>query len=126
MSPQPRLNLAALDPTLACAIFPCMTGSEAKGPKPGNPLASALARWENEGGARRPLPEKDRDKRAALVEEEVRILQCLGAAVIMRWNDLPTNVQRELFRHAVSIGERHNTVELKEHIARFLHNHKNE
>jgi hypothetical protein len=100
-----------------------MTGSEAKGPKASN---SALARWDNEGGARRPLPEKDRDKRTALVEDEERILRGLGAAVITRWNDLSIDVQRELFRHAVSIGERHNTVELKEQIARFLHDHKND
>jgi hypothetical protein len=85
-----------------------------------NPLARALARWENEGG----VVEKDRDTRAALIEEEQHILQCLGAAVIMRWNSLPTDVQRELFAHAVSVGVPHDTAELKEQIARFLHNHK--
>ena len=85
-----------------------------------NPLARALARWENEGGSL----DSDWKKRAALVEEEERILQCLGAAVIRRWNNLPTEVQRELFASAVSVGEQLDTAELKEQVARFLHNHK--
>ena len=63
-------------------------------------------------------------KRTALVEEEEHILQCLGAAVVTRWNDLPTEVQRELFASAVSVSEPLHTTELKEQIARFLHNHK--
>jgi len=90
----------------------------------GGPLARALARWENKGGTPQPMSEKD--KRATLAEEEERVLQCLGAAVIMRWNNLPTEVQRELFEHALSMREPHNTPELKVQIARFLHKHKND
>ena len=100
-----------------------MIDKSPKGPKAGNPLARALARWENEGGTPQPMSEKN--ERAALAEEEEHILQYLGAAVIMRWNNLPTEVQRELFEHAVSMGESHNTPELKDQIARFLHKHKN-
>ena len=85
-----------------------------------NPLVRALSRWENEGGR----TDADWEKRAALVEEEEHILQCLGAAVVTRWNDLPTEVQRELFASAVSVTEPLHTTELKEQIARFLHNHK--
>lgn len=60
-----------------------------------NPLLRALSRWENEGGR----TDADREKRAALAkEEEALILQCLGAAVISRWNNLPTEVQRGTFR----------------------------
>ena len=86
-----------------------------------NPLVRALSRWENEGGR----TDADREKRAALAkEEEALILQCLGAAVISRWNNLPTEVQRELFASAVSVGEPLPTADLKEQIARFLHSHK--
>ena len=48
-----------------------------------------------------------------------------GGAVIMRWDNLPMEVQRELFASAVSLGEPLHMAELKEQIARFLHSHKN-
>jgi hypothetical protein len=86
-----------------------------------NPLVRALARWENEGGS----IDSDWEERTALVQEEEHILQCLGAAVITRWNNLPTEVQRELFASAVSLSEPLQTAELKQQIARFLHTHKN-
>jgi hypothetical protein len=86
-----------------------------------NPLVRALARWEWEGGS----VGADWEQRAALIQEEEHILHCLGAAVIMRWNNLPTEVQRELFASAASLNDPLPTVELKEQIARFLHNHKN-
>ena len=58
--------------------------------------------------------------------EADRILACLGAAVIMRWNTLPKKIQRELFEHAGSIGDLQQTTELKGQIARFLHDHKDD
>jgi hypothetical protein len=44
-------------------------------------------------------------------------LQCLGAAVATRWNDL-------LFASAATVSEPLHTTELKEQIARSLHNRK--
>jgi hypothetical protein len=85
-----------------------------------NPRVRALARWEWEGGGL----ESDWERRAALVQEEDHILQCLGAAVIVRWNALPMEIQRELFESAVSVTAPLPKAELKEHIARFLHSHK--
>jgi hypothetical protein len=85
-----------------------------------NPLVRALARWENEGGR----TDTDWEKRAALIQEEERTLHCLGAAVIMNWNNLPMEVQRKLFASAVSVSDPLPTAELKEQIARFLHSHK--
>lgn len=85
-----------------------------------NPLVRAVARWENEGGSL----DEDWQRRAALIQEEDRILRCLGAAVIMRWNNLPTEVQREIFSSAASLSEPLHAAELKEQIARFLHSHK--
>lgn len=90
-----------------------------------NPLARALARWENEGGATASA-EQDDDGRVVLSQAEQRILQCLGAAVIAQWAELPTDVKKALFEHAVSSGDPRHSVELREQIARFLHNHKNE
>jgi len=95
-------------------------GNESKASAKANPLVRALARWENEGGSL----DEDWKKRVGLIQEEDRILHCLGAAVIMRWNELPTEVQRELFTSAASLGDPLNAPELREQIARFLHTHK--
>ena len=53
-----------------------------------------------------------------------RILECLGAAVIMRWGTLPTKIQRELFEYAASPADLGQSAPPKGQIARFLHNHK--
>ena len=59
----------------------------------------------------------------ALAEGE-KIRECLVAAVIMRWNILPTKIQREVFVHATSLADLAQTAPSKGQIARFLHNHK--
>jgi hypothetical protein len=63
-------------------------------------------------------------KAVAKIEEYV--LRCLGAAVIMHWNLIPTQLQRELFDTAGSLGDVLKTVALRGQIARFLHDHKDE
>jgi hypothetical protein len=60
-----------------------------------------------------------------LLDAERRVLECLGAALVSEWNDLPTDVQRRLFEHAAS-GKSHGAAILKARIARFLHNHKDD
>lgn len=62
----------------------------------------------------------------AVAEIEEHILRCLGAAVIMQWNTIPTKLQRELFDTAGSLGDIPKTAALRGQIARFLHNHKDE
>lgn len=57
---------------------------------------------------------------------EEHILRCLGAALIMQWNTIPTKLQRELFDTAGSLGDLLKTAALREQIARFLHNHKDD
>ena len=69
---------------------------------------------------------KSRDSRRALAEQEEQILKCLGAAVLMRWNTVPTKLQRELFDCASTIGDLQQTAPFKGAIARFLHNHKDD
>jgi hypothetical protein len=86
--------------------------------------ADALARWDNEGGAAKRAPQEARDDMTSLANEEEHLLRALGAAVIMQWEDLPTDIQRQLFEHAISMGKLHHTVELKGQIARVLHKHK--
>ena len=92
----------------------------------GSDQNKAIARWDNEGGAPKGAPQEDRNELAPLTNEEEHILRCLGAAVIMQWNDLPTKIQRELFEHASSMGELNHTAELKGQVARFLHQHKDD
>ena len=72
------------------------------------------------------IAEQDRSRGAALAAEEEHVLRCLGAAVIMQWNTLPTLLQREIFDSAGSVGKLLETAALRGQIARFLHKHKNE
>jgi hypothetical protein len=72
------------------------------------------------------VAEQDRSRGAALADEEERVLRCLGAAIIMQWNALPTTLQREIFDTAGSIGKLLETAALRGQIARFLHKHKND
>jgi hypothetical protein len=83
---------------------------------------AGVARWEEEGGARRAAGAVTR----ALADTELDILERLGAAVVMEWNELPTDVQRVLFRHASAIKEPYDPAQLKARIARFLHDHKDD
>ncbi len=59
-------------------------------------------------------------------EAEERVLRCLGAAVIMQWNTIPTKLQRELFDTAGSVGDVLKSSELRAQIARFLHKQKDD
>jgi hypothetical protein len=78
----------------------------------------AVSSWENEGGAHQlPLP---------LAEDDERMLRRLGAAVILQWNSLPSEVQRRLFARASTVDIDHYAAPLNERIARFLHEHKND
>jgi hypothetical protein len=75
-----------------------------------------------------PSDEEPSESATALppIDDEDRILRCLGAAVIMRWNTIPTNLQRELFDNASSVGDLLEAGALKGQIARFLHKHKDD
>ncbi len=58
--------------------------------------------------------------------EEDHVLRCLGAALIMQWNALPTKLRKELFDKAGSMGDLLDTDGLRGQIARFIHKHKDE
>jgi hypothetical protein len=67
-----------------------------------------------------------------LTQDEERILRCLGAAVIMQWNTVPTKLKKELSDNASSLaglleaGAGEASAAVKGQIARFLHNHKDD
>ena len=71
------------------------------------------------------VPQLDADEmtidRRTAAEIEERVLRCLGAAVVMQWNAIPTKLRRELFDSAGSLGDVLKTTALRGHIARFLH-----
>lgn len=64
--------------------------------------------------------------REVLAAEEEHVLRCLGAALIMQWNSIPTQLQRELFDNAGSMGSLLDIQALRAQIARFLHKHKDD
>jgi hypothetical protein len=72
-----------------------------------------------------PPRRKRRDRDAAYAEQE-NILRCLGAAVMLKWNTIPTKLQRDLFEAASSIQDSERTAPLKDVLAQFLHDHKDD
>jgi hypothetical protein len=85
---------------------------------------TALREWEAEGGSLGSKPR--RRKHIGLGEQEQHLLRCLGGAVLMQWNELPTSIQRALFERAASLSKEDQTLALREQIARFLHDHKDD
>jgi hypothetical protein len=92
--------------------------NRAKGRRRDTPASGKI-----KSGTPKTRPRVYREK-TALAKEEEHILRCLGAAVIMQWNDLPRDVQRELFESAIAMGEPRLTLRLKGRISRFLHKHE--
>ena len=60
-----------------------------------------------------------------LEQQEEHILRCLGAAVVLRWDQWPQDVQKEVFDLAGSVGPLADATELRARIARFLHTYGN-
>jgi hypothetical protein len=61
-----------------------------------------------------------------LAAEEEYVLRCLGAALILHWNTVPTELRRKLFDSAGSMGSISDIGILRADIARFLHKHKDD
>jgi hypothetical protein len=88
---------------------------------------AALERWDNEGGAtEKTAPEAAVESGDRLTPAEHAVLHRLGAAVVARWNGLPTDIQRALFEAASSDGAPAAADEVRAQIARFLHHHKDD
>jgi hypothetical protein len=73
-----------------------------------------------------PVPGQSGFDKAPLSTEEEHILRCLGAALIMQWNTLPTDLQKKLFDSAGTMGDLLDTSALRGQVARFLHKHKDD
>jgi hypothetical protein len=67
-----------------------------------------------------------RRRRNRDVVEEANILQCLGTAVVLNWNRIPTKLQRALFDAASSVEDSERRAPLREALAQFLHDHKDD
>jgi hypothetical protein len=88
-------------------------------------LAKAIARWEGEGGAL-PTGSQVEGDLARFESQDLRILEALGASVLANWNDLSTEIRKRLFESAVASGAAADIGVVKERIARFLHEHKDD
>jgi hypothetical protein len=105
-----------------CRSHIYIMSKDKKKSEPGD--ATALGEWEAEGGSL--ISEAQRGKHIQLSEQEQYVLYCLGGAVLMQWNELPTKIQRALFERAASLSKEDQILALREQIARFLHNHKDD
>ena len=83
--------------------------------------ARALARWENDGGTLAPTGAAD-----SIDESELRILARLGAAMLDEWDELSPPLQANVIRRARTLGGAGDHARVKEKLARFLHEHRNE
>jgi hypothetical protein len=68
------------------------------------------------------MPLHRREEIRELGEHERHMLECLGAAVVSVWNDLPRSTQRAIFESAAA-QQAYDTVMLRRQIACFLHDH---
>lgn len=59
-----------------------------------------------------------------LADQEEHILRCLGAAVILEWNGLPSDIRRKLFDCATTMGDALDITSLRGQVARFVHKHQ--
>jgi hypothetical protein len=83
--------------------------------------AKALARWEGEGGALAPSPEKD-----SIDDVSLRLLARLGAALLDSWDDLPPGVQGDIVRRARTIGTTDHHARVMANLAGFINRYKSE
>ena len=82
----------------------------------------ALDQWEGEGGAQVSMWAL-RFEADALGAGDRHIGECVGAAMVSSWKEVPTNIQRTVFQRAAP-GTTSDAVRLKAQIARFLHSDK--
>jgi hypothetical protein len=79
--------------------YTAMAKKQSQRAKAANQLTTDLGRWDDEGRAPAvPSPIDVSD----LPETERRILECLGAALVGVWHDLPTGIQRAIFQRATA------------------------
>ena len=128
---QYRAEAARYDGFLAAAQSPA-EAAEFRGLKQSYALHADNLDWVAANAGRTVISDphdppfrRRRDPDAAHTEQE-NILRCLGAAVILNWNTIPTKLQRALFEAASTVQDSERTAPLKDALARFLHDHKDD
>jgi hypothetical protein len=54
------------------------------------------------------------------------VVEALGAGVLMLWNDLPQDIQRQIFERATAVLTSDHSKKVREELALFLHDHKDD
>jgi len=54
------------------------------------------------------------------------VVEALGAGVLMLWNDLPQDIQRQIFERASQVLTSDHSIKVREDLALFLHDHKDD
>src|ERR1043165_6052199 len=111
---QYRAKAAQYDGFLAAAQSPAEI-AEYRGLRQSYATANADKTMSTEVHA----PRRKRRDRDAAYEEQENILRCLGAAVILNWNMIPTKLQRALFEAASTIQASGQAAPLRDTLARF-------
>jgi hypothetical protein len=59
-------------------------------------------------------------------DREKQILMSLGASVLLKWNDLSREIQRDLFEAATTATASEHQERVRQQLAVFLHDHKDD
>jgi len=62
----------------------------------------------------------------ALDGGDQEIIEALGAGVLMLWNDLPQDIQRRIFESSTQALTSDHSTKVREDLALFLHDHKDD
>ena len=59
-------------------------------------------------------------------DEDHGVILSLGSALVLMWEDIPQDLQRKLFDAAADVMVSDRSARLREQLARFLHDHKDD
>lgn len=62
----------------------------------------------------------------ALDGGDQEVIEALGAGVLMLWNDLPQDIQRRIFECSTQVLTSDHSMKVREDLALFLHDHKDD
>lgn len=73
------------------------------------------------------LPRFPTDRVALTLDgSDQEVVEALGAGVLMLWNDLPQDIQRQIFESATQVLSSDHSKKVREELALFLHDHKDD
>ncbi len=68
----------------------------------------------------------DKMAQGELGSQERHILECLGKGVLLQWNKWPNDLQSKIFEAALKASSQDHSGALREQLALFLHDHKDD